>query len=247
MFEIGNSLREARVRQQLELSEVELATKIRARYLRALEEETFEALPAQTYVKGFLRTYADYLGLDGQLYVDEFNSRYGIDGEEPGEPVMVRRTSTVRRQHRRLERRWVIFALAGIAALFAFTIAAWKFGGKSEPPIPNLSTTTSQKAKKPLKPASPTKPAKTVPTSFRLYVRAVHGNCWMDVRNWSSSGKSRYTGTVELGQDQRWIARRLWINFGAPGNLAIVFNGRLLRLNRSGSFLFTPHGFSRAV
>ena len=56
MFEIGNSLREARVRQQLELGEVELATKIRARYLRALEEETFDALPAQTYVKGFLRS-----------------------------------------------------------------------------------------------------------------------------------------------------------------------------------------------
>ena len=95
MFEIGNSLREARVRQQLELSEVELATKIRGRYLRALEEESFDALPAQTYVKGFLRTYADYLGLDGQLYVDEFNSRFG-DGEEPREPVVARRTSHVR-------------------------------------------------------------------------------------------------------------------------------------------------------
>ena len=247
MFEIGNSLREARVRQQLELTEVELATKIRARYLRALEEEAFEALPAQTYVKGFLRTYADYLGLDGQLYVDEYNSRYGIDGEEPREPVMVRRTSTVRRQHRRMERRWVLFALAGIAALFAFTIAAWKFGGKSNEQIPNLNTTTSQAAKKPLKPASPTKPVKAAPVTFRLYVRAVHGNCWMDVRNWSSSGKSRYTGTVELGQDQRWISRRLWINFGAPSNLAIVFNGHLVRINRSGSFLFTPHGFTRAA
>src|SRR5918911_1057367 len=109
------SLREARVRQQLELGEVELATKIRARYLRALEEESFEALPAQTYVKGFLRTYADYLGLDGQLYVDEFNSRYGGDGEEPREPVIARRTSQVGRQHHRMERRWVLFALVGIA------------------------------------------------------------------------------------------------------------------------------------
>ena len=81
MFEIGNSLREARVRQQLELGEIELATKIRSRYLRALEEESFDALPAQTYVKGFLRTYADYLGLDGQLYVDEYNSRFGADGD----------------------------------------------------------------------------------------------------------------------------------------------------------------------
>ena len=76
MFEIGNSLREARLRQSLELTEAELATKIRGKYLRALEEEQFDLLPAQTYVKGFLRTYAEWLGLDGQLYVDEYNSRY---------------------------------------------------------------------------------------------------------------------------------------------------------------------------
>ena len=245
MFEIGNSLREARVRQHLELTEVELATKIRARYLRALEEEAFDALPAQTYVKGFLRTYADYLGLDGQLYVDEFNSRFSAEGEEPREPVMVRRTSSVRRQHRRLERRWVIFALAGIAALFAFTIAAWKFGGKSNEQIPNLATT--RQPKKALRPAAPTKPVKTQPVSFRLYVRAVHGNCWMDIRNWSQSGKPLYTGTVELGQDHRWVSRRLWINFGAPANLAIVFNGHLVNIQRAGSFVFTPRGFSRAA
>src|SRR5919199_1968838 len=76
MFEIGNSLREARLRQGLDFPQVEQATKIRGKYLRALEEEQFETLPAQTYVKGFLRSYAEYLGLDGQLYVDEFNSRY---------------------------------------------------------------------------------------------------------------------------------------------------------------------------
>ena len=80
MFEIGNSLREARLRQGLDFSEIEQATKIRGKYLRALEEEQFEVLPAQTYVKGFLRSYSDYLGLDGQLYVDEFNSRY-VRGE----------------------------------------------------------------------------------------------------------------------------------------------------------------------
>ena len=80
MFEIGNSLREARLRQGLEFPEIEQATKIRGKYLRALEEESFDVLPAQTYVKGFLRSYADYLGLDGQLYVDEFNSRY-VRGE----------------------------------------------------------------------------------------------------------------------------------------------------------------------
>ena len=83
MFEIGNSLREARLRQQLDFPEIEQATKIRAKYLRALEDEQFELLPAQTYVKGFLRSYAEYLGLDGQLYVDEYNSRFVVGEEEP--------------------------------------------------------------------------------------------------------------------------------------------------------------------
>ena len=70
MFEIGNSLREARLRQRLDFRQVEQATKIRSRYLRALEEEDFDALPAETYVRGFLRTYAEALGLDGRLSVD---------------------------------------------------------------------------------------------------------------------------------------------------------------------------------
>ena len=81
MFEIGSSLKEARLRQGVDLNEAEAATKVRAKYLRALEDERFEILPAQTYVKGFLRAYADYLGLDGQLYVDEFNSRY-VPGDD---------------------------------------------------------------------------------------------------------------------------------------------------------------------
>jgi cytoskeleton protein RodZ len=246
VFEIGNSLREARVRQQLELTEVELATKIRARYLRALEEESFEALPAQTYVKGFLRTYADYLGLDGQLYVDEFNSRFAADGEEAREAVVARRSSQVRRQQQRhVESRWVLFALAGIGALFAFTIAAWKFGGHGKEQIPNLRAAQPTKKPKVLPPVQKTTPAK--PATFRLYLRATNGNCWVEVRNWSSSGRSRFVGTVELGQQQRFVARRLYVTFGNPGNLAIVYKGKQLHLTRGGSYVFTPRGYSRAA
>src|SRR6185312_11025713 len=59
--------------------------RIRDRYLQALEEERWDALPGDAYVKGFLRTYADYLGLDGNLYVDEYNSRFA----RPDEPTLV--------------------------------------------------------------------------------------------------------------------------------------------------------------
>ena len=82
MFEIGSSLREARLRQGIDFPALEQGTKIRAKYLRALEDEHFELLPAHTYVKGFLRSYADFLGLDGNLYVDEYNSRYVVGEEE---------------------------------------------------------------------------------------------------------------------------------------------------------------------
>ena len=95
VFEIGNSLREARMRRGIEFAQAEQATKIRGKYLRALEEERFELLPSETYVKGFLRTYADYLGLDGQLYVDEFNSRF-VAGRARNRP----RRSSARPQQR---------------------------------------------------------------------------------------------------------------------------------------------------
>ena len=243
MFEIGNSLREARFRQQLEFGELEQATKIRARYLRALEEESFDTLPAQTYVKGFLRTYADYLGLDGQLYVDEYNSRFSAGEEEPREPVVSRRTSNVRRQHqRRLENRGVLFALAGIGALFALVIAAWKFSDSGTQRIPNLPGTTST-----AKPAVSSKPFPARPAKFLLNIRATHGNSWMNVRSWSSNGQSRYTGTLELGQVQPFRARKLWINFGNPGNLSITLNGKFFSLTRSGAYIVTPRGITPAA
>ena len=76
MFEIGNTLREARLRRGLDMLECEAETKIRAKYLRAMEEEQFDLMPSPTYVRGFLRAYAEFLDLDGQLVLDEYESRF---------------------------------------------------------------------------------------------------------------------------------------------------------------------------
>jgi cytoskeleton protein RodZ len=81
MFELGSSLRETRVRRGLELAQVAAETRIRTRYLQALEEERFERLPGSVYAKGFLRTYADYLGLDSQLFLDEYDARFRTEQE----------------------------------------------------------------------------------------------------------------------------------------------------------------------
>ena len=72
MTDIGAKLREARMRQHLDIAEFETRTKIRAKYLRALEDEEWALLPGHTFTKAFLRTYADMLGLDGRMLVDDF-------------------------------------------------------------------------------------------------------------------------------------------------------------------------------
>src|SRR3954464_6088439 len=64
------------MRQKIDIAEVEEATKIRAKYLRALENEEWVLLPGPTYVKTFLRTYAEYLGLDPRLLVEEYSARF---------------------------------------------------------------------------------------------------------------------------------------------------------------------------
>ena len=74
MPEIGDQLRETRMRQRIDITEVEAATKIRAKYLRALENEEWDLLPGPTFVKTFLRTYADYLGLDARNLVEQYRS-----------------------------------------------------------------------------------------------------------------------------------------------------------------------------
>ena len=85
-------------------------------------------LPAQTYVKGFLRTYAEYLGLDGQLYVDEFSSRFVGDG--PARTRRARGASPRVHQSRGIERKVLVArARRRSPSLTALVIVAWKFGG----------------------------------------------------------------------------------------------------------------------
>lgn len=70
------------MRERIDVSEIEAKTKIRAKYLRALENEEWDLLPGPTFVKSFLRTYATALGLDGKALVEE----YRLNFERPSEP-----------------------------------------------------------------------------------------------------------------------------------------------------------------
>src|SRR5437762_14161110 len=84
---IGATLREARMRARIDISEIESETKIRAKYLRALENEEWNLLPGPTYVKSFLRTYAEALGLDAKLLVEEYKLRHERPSEQELRPI----------------------------------------------------------------------------------------------------------------------------------------------------------------
>ena len=87
MPEIGPTLREARMRARIDISEIETTTKIRAKYLRALENEEWDLLPGPTYVKTFLRTYAEALGLDAKLMVEEYKLRHERPSDAELRPI----------------------------------------------------------------------------------------------------------------------------------------------------------------
>lgn len=221
MFEIGSSLREARLRQKLELSQVEHATHIRAKYLMALEDDRFEALPGTAYAKGFLRTYADYLGLDGPRFVDEFNARAAPE-EDPAAavPVRIRRRGATRT-------RWLL-AVPLAAALVA--LGAWQLsqsGGHRRAAFPPRPTTT-RVTPPPRARASPAAP-NTVRLA-RLLVVASRGRCWLAVHKGSVTGPQVFQRTLQPGEKARFAAERLWIRFGAPWNADATLNGKSVRL-----------------
>ena len=104
MTDIGAMLREARMRDHLDIAEFEARTKIRAKYLRALEDEEWSLLPGYTFTKAFLRTYADMLGLDGRMLVDEFKRQYQDPSEIELATVLPSRREGRRARERPRER-----------------------------------------------------------------------------------------------------------------------------------------------
>jgi cytoskeletal protein RodZ len=212
VFEIGNSLREARMRRQIDFPQAEAAIKIRGKYLRALEDEQFEVLPAETYVKGFLRTYAEYLGLDGQLYVDEYNSRF-VTGEEYEARRAHARRSTARpqRRSRRTETNIVLLALAVIAVLTVIVISAWTSSNKNSPPrAQNRSAVHTPKVAPPL-----------------LSVTALRGSTHVTARLGSASGTIKFDGTLQKGDDPLAIrGKRLWVTIDSPENVRMAVRGK---------------------
>ena len=111
------------MRQRIDISEVESETKIRAKYLRALENEEWDLLPGPTYVKSFLRTYAEALGLDGKLLIEEYKLRHERLSDVEMQPIRPPGAAREPRRRRRTGsgRGWaVLVVVVGIVTALYF-------------------------------------------------------------------------------------------------------------------------------
>jgi cytoskeleton protein RodZ len=116
MPSIGETLREARMRQRLDIADVERDTKIRAKYLRALENEEFSMLPGPTFVKTFLRTYAELLGLDPHALVEQYRAQHEARDElETLQPIGP--PGSKRERRRGPPRFWIVAMLLAVAVV----------------------------------------------------------------------------------------------------------------------------------
>jgi cytoskeletal protein RodZ len=246
MFEIGATLREARERRQLTWEQVEADTKIRAKYLRALEEEEFDSLPSGTYVRGFLRAYASYLGLDGRLFVDEYASRFGTRHDDE----LFRRRRERPMTQRRESSSAVLVALIAVVAIGVLFFVAWRFGpGEAPAPAPSIVTRTlttgvnSNSAIPPPTTATTTDttarrtPLQRQPVHLRVDVSPTHETTWVKITRISTGkviAQSRVPAGGHLGggalQDDYGFA----IESGIPGNILLAVNGHTFTLNGNG-------------
>jgi transcriptional regulator with XRE-family HTH domain len=235
MPSIGETLREARMRQRLDIADVEQRTKIRAKYLRALENEEFGMLPGPTFVKTFLRTYAEMLGLDPHVLVEEYRASYEGDDELELQPLGP--SSAARRDRRRGPgfspgSLALLGLVAVVAALVAIGLLSDGGGSSSSDNVSTERTDTVKAAEPKPAPARPKRVALRVVPVTPTYICADHGPGTPVVFEQTTDAAQRFRG------------KRVRVLLGKR-DVRIWMNGKPVRVTAGADpigFAFTPRG-----
>jgi cytoskeleton protein RodZ len=232
MPSIGETLREARMRQRLDIADVESRTKIRAKYLRALENEEFGMLPGPTFVKTFLRTYAEMLGLDPHALVEEYRASYEREDELELQPLGP--PSAAARDRRRRPSlgpgMLALFVLVGIVAVLV-AIGLASDDGASDNQASRAETTQERTTTQPEeKPAPPRRVALRVVPATPTYVCVDRG----------ADTEVLFEGTIDA--PRRFRGKRLRVNLGKRA-VQLTVNGKPVEVTPGPDpvgFVFTP-------
>jgi cytoskeleton protein RodZ len=239
MPSIGETLREARMRQRLDIVDVESRTKIRAKYLRALENEDFGVLPGGTFVKTFLRTYAEVLGLDPHVLVEEYRANFESPDELEIQPLGRPAGGGVGQERRYPPgppRRGVVIVLAVVAVL-AFLIVLGVTGNSDNKGSKSASKSTdTTKKKRP--PQRQRRSPTAVPTAVTLQITP-EGPVYVCLDTGLGT-KPLFEGTIS--DARTFKGRKLRINLGRTA-VQLKVNGKSFPVQRVANpvgFEFSP-------
>lgn len=212
----------------------EAGTRIRIRYLKAMEDEQFDLLPDPSYVRGFLRAYSTYLEIDPQLVIDEYDSRFGDIGQSVEDAKRARLRAESRPRRREAQLLWL--AIGGVTGI---ALLAWLgIGGEpaSPPPepVPGVPTTTTRTS------------TVTKAVDIAFTGRGNRGS-YLEVRNGSDAGPTLYSGVLVPGATRTFsFADAAWVRIGKPEAMSVTVNGdRLAIKGGTGTFLITQAGAER--
>ena len=251
MGDLGARLREERERRGIGIDEIEAETRIRAKFLLALEEDRFDALPGPAYARAFVRDYAEQLGLDPQQFLAELNARPELVEEVVVAPP--RQVDPVPLFTPRA--RIAVWALGAVAVLLVLAAGLAYIGSQGSSgaggggvPAGVTHTGGSTTAPQSSPPAGSTAQSTTTPPpaprprAFELV--ASGGDVWLSVRAGSATGKVLYEKILQAGSRLRFDRHRLWVRVGAPWNLAITAGGHRMRvpLSAPGDVVVTASG-----
>lgn len=221
---IGEILREARNRRKLDLPAVESAIKIRMRYLLAMENEEWDVLPGGAYTRGFIRTYASYLGLDGERLAQDFRNAADGDRAARAEAIIPARTGAGRRLATRR-----VGAVLLTGALLAVMLFIGLWGGDSSGPV----TPAPPQRGVPAAQTAPARAQEPAPARVALHLSAT-AEVWVCLLG--GDGTPLIDGQIlEAGAEEGpFRSRRFTLSLG-NGAVALAVNHSAVTIPETGS------------
>jgi len=230
--QIGEELRRARELKGLSLRDVEEATKIRMKYLIALEADDFEALPGRVYVIGFLRTYARFLGINDENLVNQVKSLTPV---EVHDEELVEKPKPVKKKKKGLI--FTVFGalifLVALAFVFSYlTNPTQDQTGKND--VPQVQTPETQQPEKNEPETQENNDYNNIPdqenepkiSGVSVIVNVKEASCWLDV---NIDGADYFTGTLNAGENRTFIGQHsIDIVYGNAGAVEVIYNGKTM-------------------
>jgi cytoskeletal protein RodZ len=225
LAEIGDYLRQVREANFMTIEQMATKTLIQARLLNAIETGNLRLLPEPVYIRGFIKRYAQLLGLDGAEIADAFPVDTGIQAVQPSwkdSPA-----AQLRPLHL-----WVAYVLLIIAAVSGLSYlisrsASWVTAQPDVKPSPLAAVSPSRPAasSKSSPPSSPTAVTSPSPTTSSQPVRidvTLTAQSWLRVE---VDGKTDYEGVLLEGTQRTWTASKaLTVRAGNAGGVMVAYN-----------------------